>query len=494
MGLLGTVMRPRLQAGNPNDERFWGGGASQSASGINVTPELALTYSAFYAAVGIIAEDESTVPFPAYQKRGETRIPRPDHNINRLLNEHPNEKQTAQEWREWMTAVCAMRGEALSEIVAGRSGFAESLEPMDPNRTKKETLPNKAVRYKVRDANGQERALPADQVFRLPGRMGLSVVTLARETLGAALAGDRFTSSMWKNGIRPRMGLKHPKTISKEAQERLLGSVDQDHGGFMNAGKTLLFEEGMEWVKIGLDPKDAQFMESRQFSVEEISRWFRIPPHKLANLLRATFSNIEHQGIEYVVDTMRPWCVRWEQAVQMQLILEPDIYVRHNLDALLRGDVLTRSQAFEIDRRIGARNANEIRALLDLNPRADPAGDTYWDVQPGTGSGAVPPAGGKARALAEAAAQRVVNREKLAIADRAKKHGDDWAGWQASVTEFYHGHAQMVRETLCLSEPLARSYCDEKAAELIRDGLKASEAWDLRDVPGLAEMALGGLE
>ncbi len=291
------------------------------------------------------------------------------------------------------------------------------------------------------------------------------------------------------------MGLQHPKTISREAQERLRDSIDQDHGGAINAGKTMLFEEGMTWVKVGLDPKDAQFLESRQFSVEEVCRWFRMQPHKIAHLLRATFSNIEHQGIEHVVDTMRPWCVRWEQAVQMQLIIEPDIYVRHNLDALLRGDSLTRAQALEIDRRMGVRNANEIRALLDLNPRDDPGGDTYWDVQPGTGTGqgnAAAPS--KARALAEAAAVRVVNREKLAIADRARKHGDDWTGWQAAVREFYAGHAAMVRESLCVSEEAARAYCDEKADELVRDGLKACEGWESRDVPGLATMALGDFE
>jgi hypothetical protein len=293
------------------------------------------------------------------------------------------------------------------------------------------------------------------------------------------------------------MGLQHPKTISREAQERLRDSIDQDHGGAMNAGKTMLFEEGMTWVKVGLDPKDAQFLESRYFSVEEVCRWFRVPPHMVAHLLRATFSNIEHQGIDYVKHALRPWCVRWEGAAKVQLIVEPDVYVKHNLDALLRGDAFSRAQANEIRRRNGVLSANEWRALDEMNPRDDPGGDTYWDVQPGTGTGsgqgnAAAPS--KARALAEAAAVRVVNREKLAIADRARKHGDDWAAWQAAVREFYAGHAAMVRESLCVSEEAARAYCDEKADELVRDGLKACEGWESRDVPGLATMALGDFE
>ncbi len=195
-GLLERIIQPRLQASNPLDERFWSGTGGNSAASINVTPELALTYSAFFACVSVIAEDESTVPLPAFQKRGEGRIPRPGHQVHHLLNEQPNERQTSQEFREWMTAVSAMRGEALSEIKGGRGGFASELEPMDPNQTRKETLPDKRVRYKVRDEGGKERIVLATDTFRLPGRMGLSVVTLAKETLGAAIAGDRFTSAM----------------------------------------------------------------------------------------------------------------------------------------------------------------------------------------------------------------------------------------------------------------------------------------------------------
>ena len=491
VGILERIIAPRLQATNVNDERVWGG-SSNSAAGINVTPEVALTYSAFFACVRVISEDESTIPLGAFQEVGDSRIPRPDHSIDHLLDEQSNPRQTAQEFREWMTAVCAMRGEALAEIRGGRRGFADALEPMDPNRTRKETLPSKGVRYRYREETGQERIILSEDVFRLPGPMGMPIVTLARETLGAAIAGDQFTSATWKNGIKPRMGLQHPKTISKEAQERLRDSVDQDHGGARNAGKTLLFEEGMTWVKVGIDPKDAQFLESRQFSVEEVCRWFRVPPHMIAHLLHATFSNIEHQGIDYVKHAMRPWCVRWEKAAKSQLILEPDIYVRHNMDALLRGDRLSQATAFEIDRRMGVRNANEIRALMELNPRDDPLGAKFWDIQPGTGSGSgAPPNGGKARALAEAAAHRVVNREKLALADRAKKHGDDWSAWQASVTEFYQGHVAMVRESLCISEESAKAYCDEKAETLIRDGLKLTDGWD---TSGLADLALEGSE
>lgn len=497
-GLLERLVTPRLHASNANDELFWGGTGGNSAAGINVTPELALTYSAFYACIAILAEDESTIPFPAYQRRGDARIPRPDHQVHRLLNDRPNERQTAQEFREWMTAVCAMRGEALAEIVAGRGGFADQLVPMDPNSTRKEVLPNKSVRYQVRDERGQTRDIPADQVFRVPGRLGLSVATLAKETLGGAIAGDRFTSATWKSGIKPRMGLQHPGKLSKEAQDRLAATIDQDHGGAANAGKTVVFEEGMTWVKVGIDPKDAQFLESRQFSVEEVARWFRIPPHKIGHLLRATFSNIEHQGIEYVVDTMRPWCVRWEQAVDQQLITEPDIYARHNLDALLRGDAISRAQANEIRRRNGVISANEWRALDDLNPRDDPGGDVYWDTQPGTGSASGGPPdtkpGSRARALAESAASRVVNRERLAITDRARKHGDNWEAWQSSVREFYEGHASMVGESMCISGDAARAYCEAKSTELVTDGVKACEQWEARDIPVLAALALGGAE
>ena len=498
VGLLERALS--FRASNASDERMWSERGPTSASGINVTPELALTYSAFYGCVANISEDESTLPFPCFQKRDDTRIPRPDHQVHRLLNEQPNEKQTAQEYREWMTAVAAMRGEGLSEIIGGRGGFADQLKPLDPNRTVKEKLPNGKVRYRFSEEDGGQRYILPDDVFRLPGRLGLSVVTLARETLGAGISGDRFTSATWKNGIKPRMGLQHPGTLSKAAQDNLQASIDQEHGGASNAGKTMVFEEGMTWVKVGIDPKDAQFLESRQFSVEEIARWFRMPPHKLQHLARSTYSNIEHQGIEYVTDTIRPWCVRWEQAVGAQLIVEPDIYVRHNLDALLRGDAVTTNTALEIERRMGVRNANEIRALKDLNPRTDPGGEEYWDIQPGTGAGNE--AGGKApsraRALAETAAAKVVQREVTAMGRKAAKFADARAdseafdAWKLEVEMFYAEHRSFVAATLNISGFLAAAYCDSKAQEVLSEGVSAIGRWESRDIRDLSELALGG--
>lgn len=499
--LLATAA-PR--AGAAADERMWGTIGPVSSAGIPVTPGVALTYSAVFACVSVIAEDESTLPFPVFERRGDSRIPRPEHPVNYVLNERPNAQQTSQEWREWMTAVAAMRGEALSRMVPGRRGAADQLVPMEPDQVAKETLPGGQVRYRYRHEDGRTETLLADQVFRLPGRMGLSVVALARETIGAAIAGDRYTGSQWRNGIKPKMGLQHPKTLSKEAQSRLAQSVDAELAGIENAGRTAVFEEGMTWVKIGVDPKDAQFLESRQFSVEEVCRWFRMQPHKVAHLLRSTNNNIEHQGIEHVTDTMRPWCVRWETSAKVQLLeAEPDLYAKHNMDALLRGDALARSQALEIQRRNGVRNADEWRALEDLNPRSDPGGQVYWDVQPGTGQGGSDPGGkqpSKAQRLAESAAARVVAREIAAMTRKAAKFAsvdeqrdpDAWAAWRAEVTGFYAEHRTFVQETLAVGEFVAREYCEGKAEELLAGGVSAMGRWEERDTRELAELALGG--
>jgi hypothetical protein len=264
----------------------------------------------------------------------------------------------------------------------------------------------------------------------------------------------------------------------------------------------MVFEEGMTWVKVGIDPKDAQFLESRYFSVEDVCRWLRLSPHKIQHLLRATFNNIEHLGIEHVRDSIRPWSVRWEQAVDTQLILEPNLYVRHNMDALLRGDALAQAQALEIERQNGIINANEWRALKERNPRADGGGDVYWDTQPGTGSGSAggskPPPG---RALAEAAARKAVQREVSAIGRKAAKYAtaapenpEAWAAWRLEVETFYAEHQAFVRETLHLSASLAAIYCDGKTAEVLSEGLKCVEHWEARDVPELAGLALGGAE
>ncbi len=171
-------------------------------------------------------------------------------------------------------------------------------------------------------------------------------------------------------GARPSGVLMHPESLSEEAQKRLERKFDQRYSGVENTGKTILLEEGMKYEQIGVPPEEAQFLESRKYSVTEIARIFGVPPHMIADLEHATFSNIESQDINFAKHSIMPECVNWEQELMRKLIRddEHDQYeIEFVMDGLVRGDIESRYKAYAIGRQWGFLNANDIRAKENMN-------------------------------------------------------------------------------------------------------------------------------
>lgn len=497
VGLLERAIQSRYRAVNPNDERYWGGDGGRS--GINVTADSALGYDAFYACVANIAEDTALLPLDVLRKRRlRGRDELPDHPVARMFNVQANDQQLGYEWREWMLRIAILYPEAVSEIIRSPRGGIEQLRPLQHAWLRKQADPaGRAVRYEVREPGKPPRWLDLDQVYRLPSRLGVGVIQLAKDDISAALGANRTAAALARNGLTPRMALEHPGALSPKAQKRLSASVSEKVMGPDNAGHIPVFEEGLKWIKIGVDPKDAQWLEGQEFSVLKMARWMRMQPHKLAYMVTATFASIEQQNIEHVIDTVRPWCTRFEKATDAQLLSqEPNTYCRHNMNALLRGDALTRAQAQEIWRRNGVINANEWRENEDLNPRDDPEGDEYWNKQPGTGDGeSNAPASRqspKAQALAFAAAGRMVAKEIAAARRNAVKFAGDPEGWGAWCRDWWGEHAADVARTMLISENSAAMYADAKRDELERDGIAALERYEARDIPMLADLSLEG--
>ena len=217
--------------------------------------------------------------------------------------------------------------------------------------------------------------LPRQKVFHLKGLgfdglLGYSVVRMAAESIGAAIATDRYAASFFGNDATPGVVLQHPKRLDPEAAKLLKQNWNDIHSGSRNARKTAVLEDGMEAKRITIPPNEAQFLETRQFQPYEIARWFRLPPHKLAVMDRATFSNIEQQALEYVTDTLLPWLVRWESQINADLVSNdtPNVFVEHIVDGLLRGDAESRNRAYATARQWGWMSVNEIRKRENLNP------------------------------------------------------------------------------------------------------------------------------
>lgn len=512
LGILERILSPHIVALNPSDERLWSpnGWGGATAAGVAVTPEKALQVSAFFACVAILGETMGSLPLVLFEASGRTRERASGHPVHRLLHEQPNKEQTPFDFKEHMTAVAAMRGEAVAEFrYGGRvSGYPESLEPLHPDRLVKERLRGSGeTRYTYREEDGRTRVLQRENLFVLRGRLGMSMVQLARETLGEAMATQEFAARAFGQGTRLSGVLSHPNKLEADTAQRIAASWQTAHAGPQNAGKVAVLEEGMTWTQIGMSNEDAQYLESRKFTVSEVARWFRIQAHKIGDLEHATFSNIEHLGIEFVTDTVMSWAVRWEQACNRDLLLERDRPRRFSkvmLQALLRGDNTSRADFYTKMTSIGAMTRNEVRELEEMNPlpglddplqalnMANPGGNpTAPPRQPDRAPSPAPRPNRRAEALAEDAARRVIRKEVAAVTKAAPRLASEPEGWRAWVEGFYAEHEAYVRENLHIGDVEARDYCADHCDELLSVGLSIVEDWEGNDTPRLTRLALG---
>jgi HK97 family phage portal protein len=208
------------------------------------------------------------------------------------------------------------------------------------------------------------------------GFVGYSVVAMARKSIGLGMAMETFGSRFFGEGTHPGVIVEHPQKLSPEAHSNLKKSLSDTYSGLGNSHRLMLLEEGMKFQKIVIDPKDSQFLESRQFNIPEIARWFNLPPHKLKDLTKSSFSNIESEQISFVTDSILPWLVRLEQSFNMQLLTESDreysgrgrLYYKHNVEGLLRADAAARGTYYREMFNIGAMCINEIREKEDMDP------------------------------------------------------------------------------------------------------------------------------
>lgn len=443
-----------------------GGGVGAPATGVPVTPERAIAQSAVFACVRILAESVAQLPAHAFRRTRTGREQAFEHRVDRLVSLRPNPEQTPSQFKETVQAHAAMWGNGYAEIELNGAGDPVALWPLLPNQTTVSRVDGQKVYHTL--AGGRWVPLPAYRVFHLPGLgfdglRGYNPLVLARNAIGLALAAEEYGSRFFGNGARPAGVLTHPAELDDEGRDRLRAQWSEMYGGLANSHRTAILEEGMQWQAMGLPPEAAELLATRRFQVPEIARFWRIPPHMLADLERATFSNIEHQSLEFIIHTLQPWLIRWEEALSWDLFRESErgeFYVKFNLGGLLRGDVKTRSEAYSIGRQWGWWSVNDVREMEDRNPV--PGGDVYlqplnmvpagWTPEP-RGDRALPPpppAGARAaegrdrfqqahRAVLAAAAGGVLRAEANAVRREARRIGEGGQSpaFQAWARDFY---------------------------------------------------------
>lgn len=349
-------------------------------SGERVTGESALGVSAVYACVDLISRTVSTLPLQVFRRLPRGRETASDHYLYRLLHDAPNEEQTSATFRQVLAAHVLLHGNAFAYIGRDQAYRPSQLIALNP------------VDVEVRRQGGQldylhlptQRRIPAYDMIHvlglsMDGLTGLSVLRHHAETVGWSQAARKFSASFFRNGGRPSLAVQHPALLSDNAAKRLRDGVQKLYGGAGNAGRVLVLEEGAKADKLTITPDEAQFIETMGYSGHEIARIFRVPPHLIGYLDRATFSNIEEQSIEFVTHTIRPWLVRFEQEFNRKLISAAqyrDHYIEHRVDGLLRGNTQQRSQFYREMFNIGVFSSNDIRELENLAPYD--GGDRYF--------------------------------------------------------------------------------------------------------------------
>lgn len=354
-----------------------------TSSGKVVSPGSAMQVTAVWTCNKILGECVGMLPFGVYKQAGESRSPATRHAVHRLLHDEPNPEMSAIDYRMAMTSALCLWGNSYSKIARRKDGTPVALWPLPSQLVRADRDKGNLV-YKYTPAAGGSEVLRASDVLHVRGMSydginGISPISLLGNAIGLAMALEEYASRFFSNGGVPSLVLQAPSELGAEAIKNIRASWKSLYGGVENSNEVAVLEQGMTVKEMGTTPDKAQSVESRKFQLGEIARIYRMPPHMLADLERATFSNIEQQSIEFVTFTLMPWLTMWEQAVNRSLFSEEEkgtYFAKFNVDALLRGDTASRYAAYAIARQWGWMSADDVRAKEDMNPIPD-GGDQY---------------------------------------------------------------------------------------------------------------------
>lgn len=364
------------------------GAFGHSYSGVDVNESTAMRFITVYSCVRVIAETIAALPIEIRRERrsgkGSDKVR--DHPLFDLLHVAPNTDMMTVSWREQQIASQALAGNSYSVITRNNRGEVIDLYPIPWTDCQPERDPgDNRIYYNINDRGKSER-LPADKVFHIPGMgfdgvVGYSPVRMAAEAIGIGMAAEQFSARFFGQGMNVGSVMETDKPLSDKAYERLREDFEARGSGLANSWRPLILEEGLKFNRIPMPLRDAQFIEGRKFTKDDICGLFRVPPHMIANLERATFSNIEHLSIEFVTYTLLPYLVAWEKTIAWRLLTRRErdqgYFAKINVEGLLRGDYKSRQEGLAIQRQNGVINSDEWRDIEDYNPIGGVAGEAY---------------------------------------------------------------------------------------------------------------------
>jgi HK97 family phage portal protein len=351
---------------------------SQTASGAVVTPNRAMALPVVMACVRVLAESFAILPARCYKGAGRDRKLIAKHWLYELLGRAPNKYQTPFEWREMMMGHIALRGNGYNDIQTDQNGTITSLMPLHPDRMVVKLIDGGGdfdYYYEYTDRSGKVIRYSRSQIWHIRGLssdgiMGMSPIAVAREAVGMGLSAQEYGARFFANDAQPGGVIEMPGAFKdKAARDQFKGSWQESQTG-ANRHKVAVLEHNMKYHQLGLNNKDAQFLEARQFTVLEIARMFRVPPHLVGDLSRATFTNIEQQSLDFINNCMTAWAERWESSIERWLFLsdDADTEVEFDFARLTRADRAARASYYKAGINDGWLVRNEARVAEGLEP------------------------------------------------------------------------------------------------------------------------------
>lgn len=366
----------------------------RSNAGEQVDEKAAMQIPTVYACVRLLAESIAALPLHLYRMTDDNgnKEKARDHPLYKILYRQPNPEMTSFVFWETLMTHLLLWGNAYAQIVRDGKNTVLGLYPLLPENVEVDRDESGELYYiyhaytdEVPGEQNKDLYFRRDEIFHVPGLgfnglIGFSPIAMMKNSLGTSIAVDKYGSSFFKNGAQPSGVLEHPGVLKDP--NRVRDNWEAAYGGAANAHRVAVLEEGMAYKPISLPPEDSQFLETKQFSVTEICRIFRVPPHLVADLSRATFSNIEYQSLNFVMHSLTPWLVRIEQGIIKDLLLEEEqdtYFPKFNVDGLLRGDYQSRMNGYATGISNGFLSPNDVHRLenMDLIP-AEEGGDDYY--------------------------------------------------------------------------------------------------------------------
>jgi len=331
----------------------------------------ALTLTAVWCAIRLLAESVSSLPISVYTKQiNGDKLEDKKNPIYNLLKYKPNYYQNKITFFEYIMLCICTNGNAYAKIIRNNSGTPIQLLCVDPTDVTIVVKDNELF-YQV-DNSG---VLDASDILHFKtltddGVNGLSPIDQCAKALNWSLSLEQFGATFFSNGAKPSSILQTDRALSDTALERLKSSFNNNYSKLKNSNSTIVLEEGLTFKPISISPEQAQFLSSRQFSIEEVARIFNCPPHMLKDLTKSSFNNIEMQSQEFVTYTLMPYITRIEEEINLKLFRTNQLgktFVEFNVNGLLRGDVKSRTEAYKAAITNGYMSINEVRQKENMN-------------------------------------------------------------------------------------------------------------------------------